>query len=232
MTIKQKIVAFITVIVAMTVYGTYIANSQKQDSSNSMKLLREWFNEWTAEAIEIRKTYHNKINFIPIVEIKSNSDYLDINKMKSYKRFLEQVLAVELWNMDSSLELSNKWCNSIEPKLKTALNTEQINYLKKYLKDGILAAQKFRQLTIEYTNAQFYFINYLLEKNCKLTVSDEPMYNSLASKVETTAKLYRDEVNYNYTNRMSKVKELNKQLKFDNVDELLDLLPDGIINEK
>jgi glycerol dehydrogenase-like iron-containing ADH family enzyme len=87
-------------------------------------------------------------------------------------------------------------------------------------------------ITTNYVNDQLSFINFLLGKNCVLVQSDETMYNNFASKIENSSKTYKDAVSYMYNINLQRVKEFNLHFKNENIDKLIDIIPDGVINGK
>jgi len=228
MTIKQKVFVFLIVIIAITSYGIFRKNYQDKKQLNE---INNWFNGWINETIEMRKTYHSKITSFQIVEIKSDADYFDINKMKAFKNFLEQVLEVELWKIDKSMEIDNNWYNKMDPSYNIKF-PEQTTFLKQQFNKGIDLCNKFRQKTINYVNDQLAFINFLLEKNCILVPSDEIMYNNFASKIENSSTLYRAAVDEMYNVNLQRVKDFNLHFKNENIDKLIDIIPDEVINGK
>jgi hypothetical protein len=228
MTIKQKVIVFLIVIIAITSYGLFQKNFQDKKNVND---INNWFNGWVNETIEMRKTYHSKIDSIQVVEISPPKDYFDVNKMKAFKNCLEQVLEAELWKIDKGLEIDNNWINKLDPSLDEKY-PEQITFLKDQLNKGKNEVTKFREETINYVNDQVSFINFLLEKNCVLVQSDEMMYNNFASKIENSSKIYRDAVNYMYNINLQRVKEFNLHFKNENLDKLIDIIPDGVIDGK
>lgn len=231
MTVKQKILTFVIVIIAIISYGAVKEHYQEERVNKSTEAIKAWLNDFSGQMIEIIKEYHRKTSEIKYVAIESDNDYFNINKMKSLKESLEQTLKVELWKIDKIIELSKTTNYNVEIKLENHISKEQIKALKNYINENINEAEKFRQLTIDYTNNQISFINFLLDRNCKLSTNDETMYNNLANKVENSAKQYNNKINEINKNKFSRVKELNKQLKISNVEKFLDILSDEVINE-
>ena len=228
MTIKQKVIVFLIVIIAITSYGLFIENFQDKKNVDE---INNWLNAWVNETIEMRKTYHSKIDSIQVVEINPPKDYYDVDKMKAFNNCLEQVLEAELWKFDKGLEIDNNWIKKLDPSFDKKY-PEQITFLKDQLNKGINEATKFRIITINYVNDQVSFINFLLEKNCILNQSDETMYNNFALKIENSYKIYTDAVSNIYNISLQRVKEFNLHFKNENLDKLIDIIPDGIIDVK
>ena len=228
MTIKKKIAVFIIVILAITSFGIFKENFQNKKNINEFN---NWLNGWISNLIEMRKTYSLKLDSIQIVELHTPDDYWDINKMKAFKGFLGQILEVELWKIDKGLEIDNIWSKKLDSKLNEKY-PEQFTFLKDQINKGDLNANEFRLKTINYVNDQVSFINFLLEKKCILVQSDEMMYNNFSSKIENSSKIYRDAVNDFYSINIQRVKNFNLHFKNENIDKLIDIIPDGVINGK
>jgi len=227
MSIKKKILIFISLIIVITIYG---AIKNKSKTENRETVVNEWFNGWTKELIAARQIYHNKLKTVPIKEITSDSEYFDINSMKELKESIEGLLEVELWKINSGIKISEKWYRKIDPLLKSSIESDKIEYLKKYIEIGLEETISFKQITNDYFNDQLYFVNFLLEKNCSLIASDEKMYTELTKKIETSSTIYNNVVNNTYKNRLKRIEEFNKEFKNENIDILLDIVPDGVRN--
>lgn len=209
-------------------YGKYKDNLQEQKTSDDFN---NWLNGWMNECFEVRKSYSSKINSITIVEIKSNADYSDANKMRAYKNCLEQVLDAELWKIDKIIEADNIWSKKFDPIFGVKF-PEQSKYLLEQFDKGKNEGNKFRQITINYINDQVAFVNFLLEKNCTLVKSDEAIYNNFSSKIQNSTMIYNKAVSDIYNINLKRVKEFNLHFKNANLDKLVDIIPDGIINGK
>jgi len=209
-------------------YGKYKDNLQEQKISDDFN---NWVNGWINECIEVRKAYSSKIHSITMVEITSNSDYSDVNKMRACKSCLEEVLDAELWKMDKIIEADSIWYKKFVPVFGIKF-PEQSKYLLEQFDVGKNEALKFRQTTINYINDQLAFINFLLEKNCILVKSDEAICNKFSSKIQNSTKIYNNAVNDIYNINIKRVKEFNLHFKNVNIDKLIDIIPDGIINGK
>lgn len=226
MTIKKKIAVFIIVILAITSFGIFKENFQNKKNINEFN---NWLNGWISNLIEMRKTYSLKLDSIQIVELHTPDDYWDINKMKAFKGFLGQILEVELWKIDKGLEIDNIWSKKLDSKLNEKY-PEQFTFLKDQINKGDLNANEFRLKTINYVNDQVAFVNWLLNKNCILTQSDEPMYNTFSSNIENSSTIYRSAVTEMYDINLQRVKDFNLKFKNENIDKLVDIIPDGEIN--
>ena len=224
MSIKKKILIFVSLIIIVTIYGAMKSKSKPETQENAVT---EWFNGWTRELIEARQAYHDKLSAVPIKEIKSENEYFDVNSMKELKTSLEGLLAIEMWKINKGLEINKKWYDKIDPMLNSSIDIDKVDYLKKYFEIGIEETKEFKQITSDYFNDQLAFVNFLLEKDCSLTASDEKRYNELTSKIETSSTIYNNTVADTYNNRMKRVREFNEKFKNENVDILLDIVPDG-----
>jgi hypothetical protein len=58
------------------------------------------------------------------------------------------------------------------------------------------------------------------------------MYNNFASKIENSSTLYRAAVDEMYNVNLQRVKDFNLHFKNENIDKLIDIIPDGVINGK
>jgi hypothetical protein len=222
MSIKKKVAVFVIVILAIASYGNLKEYFEERNTDNRFI---EWFNGWIAESTVMRKDYHIKISSLKVVEIKSSNDYFDVKRMIEYKYFIKELLKVELWKIDKTLEISNKWYNKIDPLLSESLNKEQLSYLKRYLNEGKSKGNEFRQLTKDYINDQIIFANFLLERNCKLSDTDEVRYNELVSKTTQSSTLYAKAIKDISETSIPKIKEFNSHFNNANLDKLI-----GVIN--
>jgi hypothetical protein len=221
MIIKQK-----WIIIIMLFANISCSQNKKVDLA-----INRWINGWVDETIEMRKIYHTKLNSIQPVEIKSDKDYLNVNLIKKRKEVLEQLLKIELWKFDKSNEINDRWYNKIDSLLSKSVSKEQISFLKDYITKGNNLVNDFRQVSNNYFNSQILFTNFLLERNCNLKSSDELEYNNLTLNVENCSKIYTDEVNNLYNNYLHRVKEFNLHFKNDQIDKLIDIIPDGVLNK-
>jgi hypothetical protein len=224
MSIKKKILIFISIIILITLYGAIKEKNKKQ---NKDKAATEWFNGWIQEAIEMREMYHLKLSKLPIKEIISENEYFDVESMQELKKSQEGSLAVEIWKIDRSIEISNKWYDNITPMLSNYHSVEKIEYLKNYLKIGITEGQSFKHITSEYFNDHLEFVEFLLDRDCDLSPKDEDLYNNLARKVEASSIKYTNAVANIYNNNIRRTKEFNIQFENENLDILLDIITEG-----
>jgi hypothetical protein len=222
MSIKSKIGLFISIILILTLIGYF---SKSNQNKKTLSIFNDWFNGWNNEEIEMRKTYHLKLNSLSIVEM-NNQDYLDIEKLKKFKNFIENLGEVELWKIDKSLEIDRKYYNQID-KLFGEEYKEQTSYLKLKFEEGFTEGNSFKQITSNYINDQLSYINFFLDRNCKLKKEDEKMYNLLSSNVENSSKIYNNSVNDFYTNKLRRIKEFNKHFKNESLDRLIKTIEQG-----
>ena len=224
MSIKKKIGWFTIIILTLMLIG-YFSNSSR--SSKSLVSFNNWFNGWITEELEMRKTYHLKLNSLTPIEM-SNQDYQNLEKLKKYRLFIDKLGQIELWKNDKSLEIDENYYSQIDKQLGEYSDLkEQLSFLKLKFKEGIDEGKKFRQVTDNYINDQLSFIDFLLEKNCNLKQDDEKQYNLLSSKVENSSRIYNSSVNYIYNYNLQRVKEFNKQFKNENLNNLIQTIEKG-----
>lgn len=227
MSTKKYILLFASITIILTLYGTI---KHRLEVSNQTEAFNQWINGWLSDGIKMRKEYHNKLNAINFTEIKSEKEYMDVNRMKEFKSSLQQLLDVELWKINKSISITNEWYNKIDPMLKGKISEEDIKFLKSQFTEALKEGQSFKELTSQYLNSRLDFTNFLLERDCKLTANDEKMYNTLTANIQSSASRYRAAVNNTYTNRMRRINEFNSHFQYKNIDILMDIVPDGIQN--
>jgi hypothetical protein len=224
MSIKRKIGWLVIILLTLILIGYFLRSYR---SKKSLITFNNWFNGWVKEEIDMRKTYHLKLDSLSVVEI-NNQDYHNVEKLKKYKHFLEQLGKVELWKIDKSFEIDKIYYDQIDKLFggETDLK-EQISFLKLKFNEGFKEVNNFRQITVNYVNDQLKFLNYLIERNCNLNKNDEKMYTLLSSNVENSSKTYNNSVSDMFNNKLRRVKEFNEHFKNENVGKLIQIVEKG-----